>query len=98
MRIIKLFTSDVRGITEYVKGLFLEGREFLSEGAIEAALLFGLILKHLRIRERLTRQEIREMRIHFKKALKLVYAVTIFLLPGSLVLLPVVYGALHKRQ
>ena len=98
MRIIKLFTSDVRGIAEYLKGLFLKGHEFLSEGAIETAFLFGLCLKYLKVRERLTRKEIRGMRIHFKKVLKTVYAVTIFLLPGGLVILPFVYGALNKRH
>jgi hypothetical protein len=98
MRIIKLFTSDVRGIAEYIKGLFLKGREFLSEGAIETALLFGLCLKYLKVREKMTRKEIREMRIHFKRVLKIVYAVTLFLLPGGLVVLPFAYGALNKRH
>ncbi|MFZ2198237.1 MAG: hypothetical protein WAV13_10920 [Thermodesulfovibrionales bacterium] len=98
MRIKKLFTRDVRGIAEYFKRLFLEGREFISEGAIEAALLFSLCLKCLRVRERFTLQEIREMRGHFKKVLNLVYAAAIFLLPGGLLILPFVTGALHKRD
>jgi hypothetical protein len=98
MLTIKLFNRDVRDIAEYFKGLFLEGHEFLTGGAIEAALLFGLCLKLLRVRDRLTLQEMREMRIHFKKVLRMVYAAAIFLLPGGLLLLPFVAGALHKRH
>ncbi len=98
IQMMKLFTRDVRAIAGYFKGLFLGSRQFLCEGAIEITLLFSLLLRRLRVHDRWTRQEIKEMKIHFKKALKMGYAVAIFLLPGGLLFLPLVAGSLHKKH
>ena len=95
---MKLFTRDVRAIAGYFNGLFLGSRQFLCEGAIDITSLFGLLLRRLRGRGRWTRQEIKEMQIHFKKALKMGYAVAIFLMPGGLLFLPLVASSLNKKH
>jgi hypothetical protein len=95
---MKLFAGDVRAFAGYFKGILLEGRQFLREEAVEIALLFGLLRRRLRVHGRWTRQEIREMKIHFRKALKMVYPVAIILLPGGLLFLPLIAGALHKKH
>ncbi len=87
-----------RAVANYIRRLVAINREFIGEETFEVRSLLGLIGKRWYCGRQWTKEELKELKVHFLKAAKIVYAFIIFLLPGGLFLLPFVAEWLHKPK
>ncbi len=85
-------------IWNYFRKVVAVNRQFIWEEACELKALLRLVREHWNTGKTWTRGEMKEFRVHLRNALKIVYALIIFLLPGGLFLLPFVAGWLHRSR
>ena len=85
-------------IKRFLKGLIAKNKEFILSQVLAVKGLMQLLMKNRNTGEKWTRDEIREIRAHLKHIAMLVPALTIFLLPGGSVLLPLLAEVLDRRK
>jgi hypothetical protein len=89
---IRLSADRIRVIAEYFKKIIFQAKEFCVEEFLEIMLLLNILLGHLFVHNAWTSKEMAEMKFHLKNTLKILYPIAIFLLPGGLLLIPLVSG------
>jgi hypothetical protein len=83
---------------DYFRQLFQHNREFIVKEILEVKGLMHLLMKNKDAEERWTKDEKKEIRLHLKNISKAVPAMTVFLLPGGLFLLPFLVEILEKKE
>lgn len=85
-------------IRSYVHKVVRSNREFILEEVLAVKGLMHLLMKERNTDEKWTNEEKAEIRRHLKKIAKIIPALTLFLLPGGSLLLPVLGEALDRRK
>jgi hypothetical protein len=85
-------------IKKYFKRLVAINGEFIRAEACEVKTLMRLIIMRLNTGNKWTQGELKEFRMHSKNALKIIYALVILLLPGGLLLLPLIAVLLNRSK
>ncbi len=73
-------------------------REFIGEETFEVKTIVYLLMRHWHNGKRWSKTELGELTVHLKNAAKIGYAFFIFLLPGGMLLLPLLAEWLHKPK
>ncbi len=94
----QIMTGGKELVWNYFRKVVAVNREFIGEEAGEVKALAHLVMERWDTGKRWTQTELKEFRMHFKNAIKIIYALAIFLLPGGLFLLPFVAGWLHRSK
>jgi hypothetical protein len=95
-------SAQRRGIGDRFKTLvrrhLCKQREFILINVLEVQDLMRLIMKPRNSGQPWSRDEVGRIRAHIKTLVRLIPAFVVFLLPGGLVLLPVLSEVLDRRQ
>ena len=85
-------------IKRFLKRLIDKNKEFILSQVLAVKDLMRLLMKNRNTGEKWTREEIHEIRAHLRHIAMLVPALIIFLLPGGLLLLPLLAEVLDRRK
>ncbi len=85
-------------IRSYIHKVVRSNREFVLEEVFAVKGLMQLLMKQRNADEKWTSEEKSEIRRHLKNVSKIIPALTLFLLPGGSLLLPVLAEALDRRK
>lgn len=95
---IQIIARAEEVLWNYFRKVVAANREFIGEEADEVRALAHLIRERWNTGKQWTQGELKEVRMHLISALKIIYALIIFLLPGGLFLLPFVAGWFHRSK
>ena len=85
-------------IKRFLRRLIAKNKEFILSQVLAVKDLMRLLMKNRNTGEKWTREEIREVRARLRHIAMLVPALIIFLLPGGLLLLPLLAEVLDRRK
>ena len=77
--------------------LFVRNRDFILREVLEVKGLMQLLMKHRNTGEKWTKDELRQIRGHFRELSKMVPVLIVFLLPGGSLFLPFLAQVLDRR-
>lgn len=85
-------------IISYIHKVVRSNREFILEEIVAVKGLMHLLMKQRNTDEKWTKQEKAEIKRHLKNIARIIPALTLFLLPGGSILLPVLAESLDRRK
>jgi hypothetical protein len=85
-------------VARLLKRLIQKNRAFILAQAIEVKGLMQLLMKNRNTGKQWTREEVWQIRVHLKQLSKMVPVILVFLLPGGVLLLPLLAEVLDRRK
>lgn len=85
-------------VSRYLIRLFTSNKEFIIKETVAASGVMELLMKHRNTGERWTKDEMKQLRMHFLRLSLIVPAMIVFFLPLGSVILPILADVLDRRK